>query len=561
MDIAPAILRLKPQPDASQQQVIGHNEGPMLVIAGPGSGKTGSIQLRAVNLLLTGRTKPGEMVLCTFGRDAARQLRRRFTSSALACRAPGDLSRVNITTIHSLCHRILKPHADLVGLRPGYRVLDDEEQRLLLREQLGAVFGPDWDTLSRGGRQGGVQTVEQAVKYIDRICDELIDPEDLAWSERPFIAALGRCCLRYRNLLLQRNAVDFAHLQAWAHKVMQDDGVAAAARADVRHLMVDEFQDTSRVQMRILERLAGVNGNIVAVGDDDQSIYRFRGASVANLLDFPSRFPGCRVATLTTNYRSHRVIIAAVDRWMNSAARWQADGRSFRYAKNIVPDAPDSHPDYPAVISVRGQEPAEEVRQLAEFLRFLKHNGVIAGFGQAALLLLSVKDAVSGPYLDGLERAGVPVRCEPAGHVHTHAEDEVLVTTIHQAKGREWDVVIVGSLNGPDLDSDRVGGALAEYIDGCAGEPAEYAGEFDRARRHYVAFTRARRLLVLTATGEPYARFNDIWAGTAHWPDMDKDALARQRFGAAQNATPPNVIEMGHLDRLVLRLGQGHGDA
>ena len=160
MDIAPAVLRLKPQPDASQQQVIGHTEGPMLVIAGPGSGKTGSIQLRAVNLLLTDRTKPGELVLCTFGRDAARQLQRRFTSSALACGVPRDFSRVNITTIHSLCHRLLKPHSALMGLRPGYQVLDDEEQRLLLREQSDAVFGPDRETLSRRGRHGGVQTVE-----------------------------------------------------------------------------------------------------------------------------------------------------------------------------------------------------------------------------------------------------------------------------------------------------------------------------------------------------------------------------------------------------------------
>ena len=262
--------------------------------------------------------------------------------------------------------------------------------------------------------------MDEAAKYFDRICDELIDPEELAQSERPFIAALGRCCLRYRNLLLQRNAVDFAHLQVWAHRVMQDDGVAAAARAAVRHLMVDEFQDTSRVQMRILERLAGVNGNIVAVGDDDQSIYRFRGASVSNLLEFPHRFPGCRVAKLTTNYRSHRDIVAAVGRWMNSAAPWQPDGRSFRYAKDITPDEPDSHADYPAVISVHGQEAADEAAQLAELLRFLKDRGVIAGYGQAALLLHSVKDSVSGPYLDGLERAGVagPLRTR---RPYTHA--------------------------------------------------------------------------------------------------------------------------------------------
>lgn len=211
------------------------------------------------------------------------------------------------------------------------------------------------------------------------------------------------------------------------------------------------------------------------------------------------------------------------------------------------------------MISVRGQDSTHEVRQLAEFLRFLKDNGVIAGFGQAALLLHSVKEAVSDPYLDGLERAGVAVRCEPAGHVHVHADDEVLVTTIHQAKGREWDVVIVGSLNGPDLETDRVGGAFEEHIEGCAGEPVESAGEFDRARRHYVALTRARRLLVLTATGEPHARFNDIWAGAARWPDIDSDTLAHQRFGARQNATLPGVIEIGHLDRLVLRLGHGRG--
>ena len=136
----------------------------------------------------------------------------------------------------------------------------------------------------------------------------------------------------------------------------------------------------------------------------------------------------------------------------------------------------------------------------------------------------------------------------------------MLVTTIHQAKGREWDVVIVGSLNGRDLETDRVGGMLGEYIEGYTAEPAESATDFDRARRHYVAFTRARRLLVLTATGEPHARFNGIWEVAGRWPDIDRDTLARQRFGKRENTPPPNSVEIGHLDRLVLRLGQGRGD-
>ena len=560
MSIEPMILRLYPELDADQREVVGHAEGPMLVIAGPGSGKTGCIQFRAVNLLLTGRTAPSELVLCTFGRDAAWQLQRRFTSSAMACGVPGNFSQVCITTIHSLCHRLLKPRATLVGLRPGYQVLDEEEQRLLLRQESGAVFGPDWDTLSRRGWRDGVHTVAETARYLDRICDELIDPEDLTQSGRPFIAALGRCCLRYRQLLLRRNAVDFAHLQVWAHRVMQDDEVAAGARGSIRYLMVDEFQDTSRVQMRILERVAGVHGNIVAVGDDDQSIYGFRGASVDNLLRFPEWFPGCRVVRLTTNYRSHRDIVAAVGRWMDAAAQWNVDGRSFRYAKDIGPHAPHTHPDYPAVISVQGQDPGDEARQLAELLRFLKDSSVIDRYGQAALLLNSVKDAVSSPYLDGLERAGIPARCEPAGHVRVHAGDEVLVTTIHQAKGREWDVVIVGSLNGPDLETDRVGRNLAEYIAGCSGEPVERIGDFDRARRHFVAFTRAKHLLVLTATGEPHPRFSDIWNGATRWPDVDRgDALARQRFGAARNRPAPPVVEIGHLNQLVVRVSPPRG--
>ena len=142
---------------------------------------------------------------------------------------------------------------------------------------------------------------------------------------------------------------------------------------------VRDFQDTSRVQMRILEKLAGNHGNILVVGDDDQSIYRFRGASFENLLEFPHSFPGCRVVKLTTNYRSHRGIVAGVGQWMDSAAQWEVDGRSFRYAKDIVPYTPDTHADYSAVMSVQGQDPVDEVRQIADLLQFLKNSGAATG--------------------------------------------------------------------------------------------------------------------------------------------------------------------------------------
>ncbi len=554
VDIEPAILRLHPELDSRQRTVVAHGDGPLLVIAGPGAGKTQTIHLRAVNLLLTGRAAPEDLVLCTFGRDAAGELQQRFSESALACGIGGDLSGTRTGTIHSLCHRLLAHHAGQTGLRSGYRVLDEREQHLLLHQEFDAIFGPDWDILAGRGWRDGIHTVSEAARYFDRICDELVDVEVLAGSERPFTAALGRCLKRYRELLLWANAADFAHLQVWAEGLMREGGAACRAGESVRHLMVDEFQDTSRIQMRILGRLAEAHGNIVAVGDDDQSIYRFRGACVANLLEFPRRFPGSRVVALSTNYRSHRDIVSAVGRWMARAADWELAGSSFRYAKDIVPNAHGVHPDYPAVISVQGMNPRDESQQLGELLRFLRSSGVIASYGQAVLLLHSVKDRVSGPYLDGLELAGVPARCEASGHPGRHGVDEMLVTTIHQSKGRQWAVVAVGSLGGLDLETDRVGRNLAEYCGTDGGEPADRIGEFDRARRHYVAFTRARHLLVLTASGELQNRFISLWEGAGRWPEVDREALARQRFKEPAEEGHEVVEEIDYLEQLTIRL-------
>ena len=123
------------------------------------------------------------------------------------------------------------------------------------------------------------------------------------------------------------------------------------------------------------------------------------------------------ILEFTTNYRSHRDIVAAVGRWMDTAADWDDERQPFRYGKDILPKATGTHPDYPTVISAQGIDAHDEARQLGDLLRFLRSSGVIAGYDQAVLLLHSVKDAVSGPYPDGLDAVGIPALCKATGNV------------------------------------------------------------------------------------------------------------------------------------------------
>ena len=559
--VAPVILSLYPQLDAGQLELIGHLDGPTLGVAGPGAGKTRTLALRTANILLLSKAEPGELLLCTYNADAAGELRQRFDAVASAADYGVNTGRTRVCTIHSLCGRLLAEHPERVGLRRGFQLLDSDQQSNLLLRRFDDVFGPDLRELEGRGWRCPPAVVKGALRYFERVCDEVINPRDLTRSRSAFIVAVGRCYRRYERLLLDENAVDFAHLQAWADLLLDDDDVAGEISSGIRYLMCDEYQDTSHVQERILRRLSEAHGNLCVVGDEDQSLYRFRGATVRNILGFARRFHDCRVVELTVNYRSHPDIVRAYDGWMGSADWSNPDpaGALFRHAKTIVPHDPSGYDDYPAVIAVEGRDADDEGRQLAALLRFLKSRGVI-GYHQVVLLLHSVQDEVAGPYLDALDDAGIPARCVPAGsgrgeRGRSRSRKAVTVTTIHQSKGREWPVVIVGSLDFHNPNVDPVGRSLAPYFLRPDAEPARRIAAFDHMRQHYVAFSRAEGLLVLTAGGPVHQRFGDIWDGARRWRELcqrDIEALARQRFEPREKVPTREAAPLA--ERVMLRL-------
>ena len=684
MSIAPAILKHYPELNESQRAVVGHLDGPLLVVAGPGSGKTHSIVLRALNLLLLDKAEPRQVVLCTFTNKAAFELRDRLAAASRRAGYGGDLSELTVATIHGFCNQLLTRHRHRTALGHNYETLDELRQLLFIFEHFKEIVGPPEDGLFLNRWKTRWTAIEGARGYFDKITEELIDPGRLAASENPFLSGMGSACQRYEQALLNANRVDFAHLQRLVHDMLDDH--ANAVSPDLRYLLVDEYQDTNYVQEQLLLKLAGTDRNLCVVGDEDQSLYRFRGATVRNILEFPRRVPDCAIVKLTTNYRSHRAIVERYDSWMASVDWSNRNGDSFRHDKTIAADPGEAHPDYPAVISIWGRNRRDEADRFADLVAFLKENGVIADYSQVALLLHSVREDQSGPYLAALNTKGIPTFCprsrsffemteirylvacyallfgwygdgrgqidgavadlakyvddalvrlgqsfrsphplaeairrwtdeiaalqegealdlRPADYFYqllplepfrsavgnentarnlaifsqllnvfqayyhypvvTYRNREyirfhffasflrllydggineyedpnrpfprghVQVMTIHQAKGLEFPVVVVGSLSKQLPSPKQIDRELGPFYSRLPFEPENRVTLFDRMRLHYVAFSRPQKVLALTAHEPPKDHFASIWQGLPQWPYVEKELLAAQRF-------------------------------
>ena len=456
MTVAPAIEEHYPELTESQREVVGHIDGPLLVIAGPGSGKTHSIVLRALNLLLLERAEPNEIVLSTFTEKAAFEMRDRLAAAARKVGYAGDLSELAVSTIHGFCHRALTRNRHRTALGHNYETLSELTQLLFIHERFDEILGPPDDGLFLNRWKTRWTAIKGARDYFDKITEELVDPRLLAASGDAFLGAIGSACQRYEQALLDANRVDFAHLQRFVYDMLDSPANADAVSLRPRYLLVDEYQDTNHIQEQLLLRLADKDRNLCVVGDEDQSLYRFRGATVRNILEFPRRVAGCATVKLTANFRSHRAIVERYDRWMASADWSGQDGDSFRHDKTIAADPKGTHPDYPAVIGIWGRNRRDEASRFADLVEFLKENKVIADYNQMALLMHSVREDHSGPYLAALDAKGIPAFCPRSRSFFEMTEIRYLIACYAVLFG--WH----GSGRG------EVGGAAAElagYVD------------------------------------------------------------------------------------------------
>ncbi len=690
MTLSPEIVNNFPDLNDDQKAIIGHSEGPLLAIAGPGSGKTYCIVLRALNLLLLGKSDPKGILLCTFTEKAAFEMRDRIAAAARKVNYQGDLSELSVNTIHGWCNRILTRHRNRTDLGHNFETLDELTQLLFIFERFKGIIGEPENDIYLNKWKTRWSAIEGVTAYFNKITEELIDPRTLIQSDNPFISRIGNAYVSYRDALAEANRLDFGLMQRLVVDLLEDPQISMRIIEPIRYVMVDEYQDTNFIQEKLLFKITEKTRNLCVVGDEDQSLYRFRGATVRNILEFPVRQEGCQIVTLDTNYRSHGRIIDKYDNWMASIDWSNPDGPDFRFDKTIKPDPNAAPIEYPSVFSVWGQNSADEANRIADMVAFLKENGVIEDFSQVALLLHSVRLDHSGPYFEAFFRRGIPVFCpraraffendeikrivacfallfnwteeargetfgavaelaeyvddaivqlarnfggnhllaktiriwreeidsleedssldvRPADYFYrliaidpfkdemkreesarnlavfsqllnifqnyyhinvvTHRNREAIprllfnsflrllhdggineyedpdrpfpkgyvqLMTIHQAKGLEFPVVIVGSLSVKLSTAKKVDHDLGPFYSRPPFEPEKRITLFDRMRLHYVAFSRPQNLLVLTAHEEPKQHFTDIWEGLDQWPYVQKELLAIQRFKARE---------------------------
>ena len=333
--------------NSRQREAVVHEGGPLVVFAGAGSGKTRVITFRVAQLIATHDVAPWRILAVTFTNKAAGEMRERLLSLL------GEQgAAVQVGTFHATCARLLRRFGESSGLSKDFTIYDDQDQQALVKRVL-RDLGLDEKRYQPKAMAGRINRAKQEVQAPDQI--ETPD----AWSE-----VVRRVYTSYEARLQQANALDFGDLIYRTVRALEsDETFRDAIVGRFSHVLVDEFQDTNHAQFRLVRLLSEGHRNLCVVGDDDQSIYRWRGADRRNILDFRASFPDATLVKLEQNYRSTQRILRAA----NAVIARNTD----REPKELWTDNPEGDP----ILVVRTMDERDEARLVVRGVRELSSQG------------------------------------------------------------------------------------------------------------------------------------------------------------------------------------------
>lgn len=416
------------------------SEGPTLLIAGPGTGKTYTIIQRVLYLIREKRVKPEEIMLVTYTQKASKELTTRLTDVLSKAGIEVNLHEMYIGTFHHICRKILKEFQEYTHLPKNYLAVDQFEQQYLVYEHLQEFAAiPDFrrvvqDSYLKQGELVGISPWRQCqtiCRYVNGLSEELLLPEEMRRTcgnqLGGRIEVLARMMMKYTRLEEERHFIDFSRLQKETYALLSSyPKILDQLQKRIRYIMIDEYQDTNFIQEQLIRLLGGCSHQIFVVGDDDQSIYRFRGASIGNILGFSKTYETCHTCKLDTNYRSHPGIVRFCIAWMKRQTKWRGpDGRFYRYLKGEIKAA--SAEEGTPVLRITGRSRTECYTRVADFIEGLKKRGQISDYNQVAVLCSSVKNPNSLVLQSQLSRRGISSYAPRAGRFFERKEVKWLI--------------------------------------------------------------------------------------------------------------------------------------
>lgn len=416
-----------------QYQAVTHGDTPLLVVAGAGSGKTRILTYRAAFLAAKG-VPPERILAVTFTNKAADEMARRVHQLVNA--------RVPVSTFHSLCLRILREQSARIPYAPNFVVYDKSDQVTLIKECMRRVHVSDKHTKPR--------TFANA---ISRAKDRLIDAAQFSKNIKSYLdETIATVYHEYERALQRANAMDFDDLIMQCVRLLRTaPDVARFYQDKYTHMLVDEFQDTNHAQYELMKLLVAEHRRITAVGDPDQSIYRFRGAEIRNMLDFERDFPDARVITLEQNYRSTATILAAA----NSVIAHNVE----RKKKNLWTKNPAGQP----VQVYRAADENDEAREVAARIRALEDSGAISSLRDVVIFYRV--HALSRVFEEEFRRARLPYAIVGDVGFYQRREIKDIVAYLRMLVNPADDVNVRRVLNVPHRG---LGEATEELLAECA---------------------------------------------------------------------------------------------
>lgn len=398
-----------------QQDIIKNINGPMVVIAGPGTGKTYTIVKKIVYLLTEKSVSPESILITTFTNKAANELKTRITTELHNNGFSIDTSKLKIGTIHSIALKILdlKDIFVLDTWEQGYLIYKNKilfekiEGFRLLESYLSSIKGGFWYNLQQ---------------LFNILSENSVSSDELIKSKWKYLRILGNLYDTYLFLLNREGILDFSQILSKCLNLLKTDSkILNSLKDEINYIIVDEYQDTNNLQKDILLTLVNNQKNICVVGDDDQSIYRFRGADVENILNFSYFFPKdkCKIYFLTKNYRSPNEIISFFSNFIKDKFSSER-----RYKKELVSE---KNSNTHRVFKISHKNFSEIGKKIASFIKELQFNGTINDLSEISFLFKTTRYGEAKILSDTLKECGLPVFSPRSGDFFKKEEVKIII--------------------------------------------------------------------------------------------------------------------------------------